>query len=78
MPMVRKTFRLTPDQQAKRKRLVQHTGHSESEIIRDVLAAKLEDADPVLNALMAQGLIVLQEIIMSRAESDKHLKTFEM
>lgn len=69
--MVRKTYRLTTNQQAKLERLVQHTGRGESEIIRDTLAAKLEEADPVLNALLAQGLIVLQEIIMSRAESDK-------
>ena len=71
MPMVRKTYRLTSDQQAKLERLVQHTGRSESEIIRDALAARLEEADPVLNALRAQGLIMPQEIKMSRAESDK-------
>jgi predicted DNA-binding protein len=69
--MVRKTYRLTTAQQAKLARLVQHTGRSESQIIRDALAAKLVEADPVLIALMAQGLIVPQEIKMSRAESDK-------
>ena len=74
--MVRKTFRLTPDQQAKRKRLVQHTGHSESEIIRGALEAMPEDIDPVRMALMARGVILPKDASVTREEAKRTYEAY--
>jgi predicted DNA-binding protein len=76
MPMVRKTFRLTPDQQAKLERLVQHTGRSESEIIRGALVAISEDTNPVILALKAQGMILPKDTRVTREEAKRTYEAY--
>lgn len=69
MAMIRKQFYIAPEQEAKLKRLAKAAGRSEAEIVREALDALPEAADPVLNALVAQGLIVSQPVNVSRSES---------
>lgn len=67
--MIRKQFYIAPEQEAKLKRLAKAAGRSEAEIVREALDALPEATDPVLKALVAQGLIVSQPVNVSRSES---------
>lgn len=69
--MVRKQIYIAPEQEAKLKRLAKAAGRSEADIIRKALDALPEAADSVLDALMAQGLIVSQPVTVSRLESQR-------
>jgi antitoxin ParD1/3/4 len=71
MTMIRKQIYIAPEHEAKLKRLAQGSGRSEAEIIREALEAIPEETDPVLNALAAQGLIVAQQITVTRAASEE-------
>ncbi|GIW26182.1 ribbon-helix-helix domain-containing protein [Meiothermus sp.] len=55
--MIRKQIYIAPEQEAKLKRLAKTTGRTEAEIIREALDALPETSDPVLAALLSQGLV---------------------
>ena len=69
--MIRKQIYIAPEHKAKLKRLVQSAGRSEADLIREAIEAIPEETDPILAALVVQGLIVPQEIKVTRAESQK-------
>jgi hypothetical protein len=55
--MIRKQIYLAPEQEAKLKRIARVTGRTEAEIIREALDALPETSDPILAALLSQGMI---------------------
>lgn len=67
--MIRKQIYIAPEQEAKLKRLARATGRSEAEIIREALDALPESTDPVLAALMSQGLIEAPTVAPSQAQA---------
>ncbi|MBF6595075.1 MAG: ribbon-helix-helix protein, CopG family [Thermaceae bacterium] len=67
--MVRKQIYIAPEQEAKLKRLAKAAGRSEADIIREALDALPEATDPVLSALLSQGLIVPKDSSVSREEA---------
>ncbi len=69
--MIRKQIYIAPEHEAKLKRLAQSAGRSEAEIIREALEAIPEEIDPIYNLLMKKGLIVKQEITVTREESER-------
>jgi antitoxin ParD1/3/4 len=76
--MIRKQIYIAPQHEAKVKRLAKSSGRSEADIIREALEALPEEIDPVLNALIAQDLILPQEGKTTRLEArvmfDSYLK----
>ncbi len=78
MTMIRKQIYIAPQHEAKVKRLAKSSGRSEADIIREALEALPEEIEPVLNALIAQDLVVPQAGETTRLEAramfDTHLK----
>ncbi|MCL6528236.1 MAG: ribbon-helix-helix domain-containing protein [Thermaceae bacterium] len=68
--MIRKQIYLAPEQEAKLKRLARATGRSEAEIIREALEALPESTDPVLAALLSQGVIEAPTVSLSPAQAE--------
>jgi len=76
--MIRKQFYIAPEQEAKLKRLARAAGRTEADIIREALDALPETADPVLAALLSQGMIEPPTATLSQAQAEatyqKYLK----
>lgn len=68
--MIRKQIYIAPEQQAKLKRLASATGRAEADIIREALDALPETTDPVLSALLSQGLIEPPGAAMTAAQAE--------
>lgn len=69
---------MAPEHKSKLKRLAKANGRSEADIIREAINALPERADPILAALVSQGLIDLPGATMTSAEAevtyDRYLK----
>lgn len=76
--MIRKQIYIAPEQEAKLKRLASTTGRAETDIIREALDALPETTDPVLSALLSQGLIEPPGAAITAAQAEatyqKYLK----
>jgi antitoxin ParD1/3/4 len=69
--MIRKQIYIAPEHEAKLKRLAQSAGRSEAEIIREALEAIPEEIDPIYNLLLKKGMILEQQITVTREESER-------
>lgn len=61
---------MAPKQKSKLKRLAKANDRSEADIIREVINALPERADPILAALLSQGLIDLPGATITAGEAE--------
>lgn len=68
--MIRKQIYIAPEHEAKLKRLAKANGRSEADIIREAIDALPETTDPILAALLSQGLIDLPGATITAGEAE--------